>query len=167
MWSVNIAFTTILGYLCTHIHKHLLSYQVSVENMDMSLTFVILSFIPVKTGTGEQSGHFLPQVRAFISYSWEDSGIEPSSITLSWLLGAQPMTDVWETPSPPLPALCLYICLSLRAASPSFPQSLPLWCYLWVCVSVGRRWRSVWLNPDKEANSSANSRDRGELVVEG
>lgn len=54
-------------------------------------------------------------------------------------------------------SVCLYICLS------SLPQSLPRWCYLRVCVSVGRRWRSVWLNPDKETNSSGNRpTERGE-----
>lgn len=62
---------------------------------------------------------------------------------------------------PPSARLCLYICLSSLPPSPLLPQSLPQWCYLWVCVSVGRRWRSVWLNPDKETNSSANRHRRG------
>lgn len=73
------------------------------------------------------------------------------------------MIDVWEIPIPPPLRFCLYICLSLlpprrhhhHYPPSSLPQSLALRCYLWVCVSVGRRWRSVWLNPDKETNSSA------------
>lgn len=70
------------------------------------------------------------------------------------------MIDVWEIPIPPT-ARVLPVHLSLLTPPSSLPQSLPLWCYLWVCVSVGRRWRSVWLNPDKETNSSANRHRRG------
>lgn len=66
--------------------------------------------------------------------------------------------DWCESYPSPTARVCLYICLS----SPSLPMSLPLWCYLWVCVSVGRRWRSVWPNPDKDKLiSQQTQRERG------
>lgn len=79
---------------------------------------------------------------------------------------------VRDTHPPTARALSVHLSLLAPSLPPPLPQSLPLWCYLWVCVSVGRRWRSVWLNPDKETNSSANrhteeERGGGEAVCVG
>ena len=75
--------------------------------------------------------------------------------TTSWLHGRHVAKDWCVRDTHPPAARALSVHLSLLEPPPP-PRSVPLWCYLWVCVSVGRRWRSVWLNSDKETNSSAN-----------
>lgn len=90
--------------------------------------------------------------------------------TTERLHGSQPVIDGRELPIPHC-QFCLYICLSTLPPSspfhpPSLPLCVPLWCYLRVCVSVGRRWRSVCLNPDKETNSSSNRHMRERVKSE-
>lgn len=90
----------------------------------------------------------------------------------SYSYSSQFVIDGREFPIPHC-RFCLYICLSppslhllLLSIHPHPLSTVPLWCYLRVCVSVGRRWRSVCLNPDKETNSS-DMRERGKSVVGG